>query len=308
VGAAALLAGYTADITLGDPERFHPVAGFGRLASALEHRIYGPTRLRGLVATALMVGSVAISAELGARRLNRSAVLALLTWTSLGGRSLRREADRVERLLLAGELERARYRLRGLCGRDASELDAAEIRAGVVESLAENTSDAVVGALFWAALLGPAGAAGYRAANTLDAMWGHHNDRYEAFGWAPARLDDLLNWLPARLTAALACGAAPLVGGAPAAALAAVRRDAAHHPSPNAGVVEAAFAGALGLQLGGPLAYAGRVEARPYLSQGLPPGIGDVHRASRLSWAVCTCAVIGVSGHIRAMSSLRAHR
>jgi adenosylcobinamide-phosphate synthase len=292
VGAAALLAGYTADITLGDPEHLHPVAGFGSLAGALEQRLYAPTRRRGALATAILVGGAAFGAEYAARRTGQFTVLAALTWTALGGRSLRAEAARVEALLAAGELVPARHALRSLCGRDASRLDADAIRAAIVESLAENSSDAVVAALFWAALLGPAGAAGYRAANTLAAIWGHHSDRYENFGWAAARLDDGLNWLPARLTAALACGAAPLVGGAPAATLAVLRRDAGAHPSPNAGVVEAAFAGALGLSLGGPLAYGGRVEDRPYLGDGGAPSSADVARARRLSALVCGAAAL----------------
>jgi adenosylcobinamide-phosphate synthase len=299
VSAAALLAGYTADITLGDPSRLHPVAGFGRLAGVLEQRLYAPTRLRGAVASALLVGSVAAAAELAARRLGRPTVLAALTWTALGGRSLRREAARVEAQLTAGDLDGARRALRGLCGRDANALDAAQLRAAVIESLAENSSDAVVAALFWAALLGPAGVAGYRAANTLDAIWGHHSARYENFGWAAARLDDGLNWLPARLTAALACGAAPLVGGAPAGAWAALRRDAGAHPSPNAGVIEAAFAGALGLTLGGPLAYGGRVERRPRLGDGAAPEAADVARAQRLSALVCAGALALCAGFTR---------
>ena len=302
MGAPALLAGYAADITFGDPRRCHPVAGFGRLAGLLERRLYAPTRWRGALLTALLVLGAGTAAELAARRTNRPLVLATLTWTALGGRSLRREAARLEALLGVGELDAARQALRSLCGRDAAALEASAIRAAVVESLAENSCDAVVGALFWAALLGPGGAAGYRAANTLDAIWGHRSARYEQFGWAAARLDDWLNWLPARLTAALACGAAPLVGGAPAAALAAVRRDARAHPSPNAGVVESAFAGALGVRLGGPLTYGGRVEARPYLSRGASPGPGDVHKAARLSWAVCTMAATLSGGYMWAAS------
>jgi adenosylcobinamide-phosphate synthase len=287
VGAVALLAGYTADIALGDPEHLHPVAGFGRLAGGLERALYAPTRLRGALAVAVLVGGAALGAEYAARRFGRPATLAALTWSALGGRSLRREAARVAARLDAGELAGAREALRSLCGRDTGALDASQIRAAIVESLAENSSDAVVGALVWAALAGPAGAAGYRAANTLDAMWGHHSERYEDFGWAAARLDDAANWLPARLTAALACGASPWVGGAPAATLGTIRRDAGAHPSPNAGVVEAAFAGALGLSLGGPLAYGGRLEDRPRLGDGSAPEAADVIRARRLSALVC---------------------
>jgi adenosylcobinamide-phosphate synthase len=162
-----------------------------------------------------------------------------------------------------------------------------------VESVAENTSDAVVGALFWGAVAGPGGAVAYRAANTLDAMVGRRDDRYREFGWAAARLDDALNWLPARLTAVLTA----LCSGRPRAAWAIVRRDGARHPSPNAGRAEAAFAGALGVQLGGPLSYDGATELRPELGDGPPPAAQDVRRAVRLSRrvgaaALAACALI----------------
>jgi adenosylcobinamide-phosphate synthase len=158
--------------------------------------------------------------------------------------------------------------------------------------VAENTADAVVGALFWGAVAGPAGVAGYRAANTLDAMVGHRSERYAAFGWAAARLDDVLSWPGARLGAGLAALLAPVVGGSPAATLAVIRRDGAAHPSPNAGRIEAAFAGALGLRLGGPLAYAGRAEVRPTLGDGRAPDRADIERAARLSTAVGAAAAL----------------
>ncbi|GAB2892661.1 hypothetical protein GCM10022245_29940 [Streptomyces mayteni] len=167
-----------------------------------------------------------------------------------------------------------------------------------MESVAENTSDAVVGALVWGAAGGAPGVAAFRAVNTLDAMVGHRSPRYLRFGWAAARLDDLAGWPGARLTAALAVCAGPR----PAAALTAWRVDGPRHPSPNAGVVEAAFAGALGLRLGGTLSYRGRVEHRPVLNAaGRPPRPADVARAVALSRrvgalaaAVCATAALAL--------------
>jgi adenosylcobinamide-phosphate synthase len=191
-------------------------------------------------------------------------------------------AARLAAKLEAGDVEGARELLPWLCGRDPGHLDEAELVRATVESVAENTSDAVVGALFWGRVAGPAGVVAYRAANTLDAMVGHRSDRYREFGWAAARLDDAMNWPVARITAALAV----LVGGSPRRAWRTWRRDGSKHPSPNAGQVEAAFAGALGVRLGGPLSYGGVAEVRPHLGDGDPPTVGDIHRANRLSRAI----------------------
>lgn len=287
MSGAALLAGYGADLVLGDPDRCHPVAGFGALAAGIERKAYAPTRLRGAaVASALVLGAAA-AGELLARLAPADAALAAVTWMALGGRSLRREAVAVAGFVERGDLPAARLRLRSLCGRDATELDADALRRAIIESLAENTADAVVGALLWGALLGPAGVAGYRAANTLDAMFGHRSERYVAFGWAAARLDDALNWPVSRLAALLATVLSPLVNGSPAAARAVWRRDAAAHPSPNAGQVESAFAGALGVELGGALSYGGAREERARLGMGCRvPTHADVQRAVRLSFLV----------------------
>jgi adenosylcobinamide-phosphate synthase len=253
--------------------------------------MYAPTRRRGAALTAVLVTGATLCAEVLARAgsrvgLRREVVLAVVLWAALGGRSLRREALKVCDLVEHGELDQARGALRALCGRDAAGLDGAGVCRAAVESVAENTGDAVVGALLWGAIAGPAGVAAYRAANTLDAMVGHRSERYAAFGWAAARLDDVMSWPAARMAAALACLAAPVVGGSPREAAQIVRRDGGAHPSPNAGRVEAAFAGALGVCLGGPLAYEGRVESRPRLGDGRAPGVKDVHRAARLSLAV----------------------
>jgi adenosylcobinamide-phosphate synthase len=244
------------------------------------------------------VGAAALSVELLTRATSRARGLALAstTWAALGGRSLRSEATRVATHLQAGELEAARGALRALCGRDAAELGVGELCRATVESVAENTSDAVVGALLYGALGGPAGVAAYRAANTLDAMVGHRSTRYPQFGFPAAKLDDIMSWPAARISVALTALSAPVVGGSPAAVVRIARRDGAAHPSPNAGQIEAAFAGALGVRLGGPLAYAGAVEHRPHLGDGEPPQIGDIHRAARLSLAVgAAAAVLGAA-------------
>ena len=223
--------GYGADLAFGDPRRGHPVAGFGAVALALERLVYAPSRARGALFTGVLVAGAALSGHGLARLLGRRAALAVLTWIALGGRSLRQEATAIAAQLERGDLDGARRSLPSLAGRDPAALNAAGIARAVVESVAENTSDAVIGTLLWGALGGPAGVAAYRAANTLDAMVGHHSPRYERFGWAAARLDDALGWPAARAGAALTV----LCSSAPAAAWRILRRDGAAHPSPNAG-------------------------------------------------------------------------
>jgi adenosylcobinamide-phosphate synthase len=286
VTATGLIAGYGADLMFGDPRRGHPVAGFGALATSCERAAYAPSRARGAFYAGALVLSAAGAAEALARVAPRTVVLAAAGWAAIGGRSLRAVALGIGGQLRVEDLEGARAALPALCGRDPAALAGPEIVRAVVESVAENTGDAVVGPLFWGAALGPAGVVAYRAANTLDAMVGHRNERYERFGWASARLDDLMSWPAARVGAALACLTAPVVGGSPAAAARALRRDGARHPSPNAGRMEAAFAGALGLQLGGRLSYGGLVEDRPALGSGRAPEPADIERAARLSLAV----------------------
>jgi adenosylcobinamide-phosphate synthase len=295
--AAGLGLGYLLDSLLGDPRRGHPVAGFGRVAQALEARSYADSRRAGVAHVAALVGStVALGAVLDRvtrrRPLARIVLTAVGTWAVLGGRSLRREADTIADLLADGDLAAARVQVRNLVGRDTAELAAAEVARATVESLAENTSDAVVAPLFWGAVAGLPGLLGYRAINTLDAMVGHRSPRYLQFGWAAARLDDVANWVPARVAGLVAAGCAPLVGGSPSTALAVVRRDAGQHPSPNAGVVEAAFAGALGLRLGGHNVYEGHVEDRGTLGDGRDPAPADVIRAGGLAAAVSSAALV----------------
>ena len=297
----AILAGYAADVALGDPRRGHPVAGFGQLALRLEQRLHAPRRSAGALHVAALVGAAAALGA-GLARVRRDAALALCLWASLGGRSLAREAARVGALVARGDLEGGRRRVPSLVGRDPSALDADGLCRAAVESLAENTVDAVLSPLLWAAAGGAAGVSAHRAANTLDAMVGHRSPRYERYGWAAARLDDLLNWPGARVGAALTVACAPLVGGSPRAAATMWRRDAAAHPSPNGGPVEAAFAGALGVRLGGPVRYGERREARPWLGDGPAPTPADVRRAVRLS------RLVGAVGALLAAGAARGRR
>ena len=282
--AAGLLAGYALDVVFGDPRRFHPVAGFGTAAGGLEKRIYADSRAAGAAFTAIAVGVPAlagVAAAVATRRqpLIRAALVAGVTWSVLGGRTLRRESRIMARHLYDDDLDAARGRLNHLCGRDPSGLDETELARATVESVAENTSDAVVAPLVWGGLLGLPGLLAYRAANTLDAMVGHRSPRYARFGTATARLDDLLNLLPARLTGLLTIAAAPVAGGTPAETLRVWRRDRNDHPSPNAGQCESAMAGALGVRLGGRNVYFGRSETRPFLGDGPRPTA--VHTAPR---------------------------
>jgi adenosylcobinamide-phosphate synthase len=299
--AAGLLGGAALDLVLGDPRRGHPVAGFGRLAAALERRLWRPSRLAGAGYALALVGAAAagaglVDARLRSRPAARALLVAAVTWAALGGRSLGRAALALAEAVRTGDLEAARRLAPALAGRDPSRLDGPELCRAALESVAENTADAVVGPLLWGALAGPAGVAAYRAANTLDAMVGHRSERHRRFGWAAARLDDLLTWPAARLAAALACLLAPLARGDRARAWATLRRDGAAHPSPNAGRLEAAFAGALGVRLGGTNRYPHRVEQRPRLGGGPLPGPDDVARAVRLSAAVGTAATVLAAG------------
>ncbi|MGW2559617.1 cobalamin biosynthesis protein [Streptomyces sp. NPDC001514] len=306
-GAAAGLAG---DLLFGDPRRGHPVAAFGRAAAAVERALWRDHRGWGAVHTAVCAGGAITAGALAAASVRRSrtasiALTAAATWAVVGGTSLGREARAIGGALAAGDIEVARERLPHLCGRDPQALDGPGIARAVVESVAENTSDAVVGALVWGALGGVPGLVGFRAVNTLDAMVGHKSPRYRRYGWASARLDDVAGWPGARLTAGLAV----LAGGDPRGAVRAWRADAAKHPSPNAGPVEASFAGALGVRLGGTLSYAGRVEHRPVLNGGgRAVEVTDIERAVRLSRRVGVLALVACAGARLAAGALKGRR
>jgi adenosylcobinamide-phosphate synthase len=306
--SAGILAGYLADLLVADPRHGHPVALFGRGATAIERAIYRDARSAGLLHTAALVaglGVLGLATDRAASRLGavgQAGVLAAATWTALGGTSLTRTGVAMSQLLAADNVAAARRLLPSLCGRDPDALDADGLTRAAVESIAENTSDAQVAPLLFASVAGAPGALVYRGVNTLDAMIGYRSARYHRFGWAAARLDDVLNFVPARATAVLIALCAPAVGGSPLAALRVWRRDATRHPSPNAGVVEAAFAGALGVRLGGPTQYAHELEIRPTLGDGRPPRVDDLRRAVRLSrvvQAAATVLTVAVSAGVR---------
>jgi adenosylcobinamide-phosphate synthase len=295
-----MLVGTALDAVLGDPRRGHPVALFGSAAARTEARLWADSRPRGMLFVLLTTGPVLVAGA-GLQRWPRrggvgvtamAAVTAAATWTVLGGASLGAEAAEIARLLEAGDLAAARRRLPALCGRDPDGLDAAGITRAVVESVAENTCDAVVAPLAWGAACGLPGLLGHRAVNTLDAMVGHHSPRYERFGWAAARLDDLAAFVPARLTALLAIAAAPAVGGSARRGLRVLRRDGGNHPSPNGGRCEAAFAGVLGVKLGGVNVYDGRTEIRGLLGEGPSPSPADIRRAVVLSRLITAAAAV----------------
>jgi adenosylcobinamide-phosphate synthase len=276
--------GVLADRVLGEPPaEAHPVVAFGRLMRAVERRVYRDSRAAGVAHAVMGAGlGVAAGGVLGST--------AVATWMAVAGRALGEAARNVGAPLESGDLDRARELLPALVGRDPSVLDEKEIARAVVESVAENTVDAVVAPALWAAALGAPGALGYRAVNTLDAMVGHRSPRYAEYGWASARLDDLAGWVPARVTAALVAAVRPASAGD---VWWAVRTQAPAHPSPNAGVAEAAFAAALGLRLGGENRYGDRVELRPALGRGRPADAGDILRAVSLSRDV-TIALAGL--------------
>ncbi|MDQ1011557.1 adenosylcobinamide-phosphate synthase [Streptomyces sp. V4I23] len=303
-------AGLVVDQLVGDPRRGHPVAAFGRAAGAVERLLWRDHRGRGALHTALCAGGAVAVGALASRAVRRSpaasvALTAAATWAVIGGTTLGREARLVGEALATGDVEAARARLPHLCGRDPQSLDEQQIARAVVESVAENTSDAVVGALVWGAVAGVPGLLGFRAVNTLDAMVGHKSPRHRRYGWASARLDDVAGWPGARLTAALAA----IAGPDPRGAVRAWRADAAKHPSPNAGPVEASFAGALGVRLGGTLSYGGRVEHRPVLNgTGRAVEFGDIGRAVRLSRRIGVLTLATCAGARLAWGAMRGRR
>jgi adenosylcobinamide-phosphate synthase len=295
--AAALVADR---LTREPPNPVHPVALFGRAMQWTERRIWADHRARGALYTGV---GVAGAAAVGAAA--RSVAVTL--WVAVAGNELRRTARRIADRVEGDDLNGARNELPSLVGRDPSALDAAGISAAVIESVAENTVDAVVAPVFWALVAGAPGAAAYRAINTMDAMVGHRSERYERFGWASARLDDVANWIPARLFALLVVVQQPTRARE---VLAVVRRDSPAHPSPNAGVAESAMAAAIGRQLGGPLRYGERREERPTLGDGPRPGGADVASAiaisSRAEWLLA--AGVAAAWILRSISVWRCGR
>lgn len=299
--AAGLALGAAADAVFADPSRHHPVATFGTWAQNVEQRIYKPTRRRGALTWAVLVLPVtaaawAIDQSLVKRPLARIVFTATCVYFACGAATLQKVTGKIGANLADGDIDTARSWLPWLVGRDPSNLNEQEISRAVIESLAENTSDAYVAPVVWGAIGGPAGVVGYRAINTLDAMFGHRNERFQHFGWWPARVDDVANILPARLTAILTVAGAWVVDGSLVRGWQAWREHAHQHPSPNAGPIEAATAGVLGIQLGGVNNYGGKVENRGSLGWGNPPEAADIGRARTLAtWVNVSSTAIALT-------------
>ena len=281
--AAALLL----DALAGEPPEFlHPTVWMGRAISAFEARALaskspGARRLAGAVLALSLPVVIFLSARamlyVTPRPLRGMLEVALIS-ASLSMRGLARAGVAVERDLYDGEIEDARASVGRFVGRDTAELSAPEVARAAVESVAENTSDGVLAPMLYGLALGAPGALAYRAVNTLDSMVGHKEDPYADLGWASARLDDLANLVPARATV-LAVAA---VSGRPFAVIRSARRYGPLTESPNAGRVEAAFAAALGVRLGGANSYGGTRREGPVLGEGPLPEPGDIRRGVRL--------------------------
>lgn len=279
----AVAVGLGVDRLLGEPPtRLHPVAWFGTAMTAVERRIHADRRAEGVLYCAVGVALGAGSGVLLGRVLGRPAATAAATALSVAGRMLEREALGIDAHLDAEDLPAARSALRALVGRRPDQLDDAAISRAVIESVAENTVDAVSAPVFWALVGGAPAVLAHRAINTMDAMVGHRNERYGRFGWAAARLDDAANWVPARLTAALVLAHRGPAGRRRTAVARTAREQARAHPSPNGGLIEAAYAHRLGITIGGTNRYGDRVEHRGVLGSGRPALAGDIAAATAI--------------------------
>ncbi len=291
------------DTVVGDPRRLpHPVRLIGRLAAGSENlcrKLVRSERAAGVCAVLLILAATGLGGW-GAIRLAAlidpragELVSVLIIYSCFAARDLISHSSRVYAALEQDDLAEARRRVGMIVGRDTSELDGQGVVRACVESVAENTVDGITAPLFWAAVGGPIGVLLYKAVNTMDSIFGYKNERYFDFGWAPARLDDLLNWLPARITAVLMVAAARFSRLSAPDAWRIFRRDRHNHASPNAGQSEAAMAGALGFRLGGPAVYFGRPVFKPVIGDDtMSPVPGHIDQANRL--AVATTALMAV--------------
>ncbi len=275
--ALAVLVAVLLDRCLGEPRRWHPLNGFAAVARRLEARLYGG-RWRGVLAvTLLIVPPALLFAWLGAQGMAGWLIGIAVLYAAIGWRSLIDHGKAVAGALDAGDRETARHRTGHLVGRDTAAMDEAQMAGATLESVLENGNDALFAAIFWFVVAGPGGVVAYRLANTLDALWGYRNDRYRDFGWAAARLDDVLNFIPARLTAFgyMLCGRA-------VRHFYRIAQQAQAWPSSNAGWVMAAGGCALQRQLGGSVSYQGVPHERPALGTGAKPEGADIGRGLQL--------------------------
>ena len=267
------------DLALGDPRWLpHPVVMIGRLITKLEKFLRNAMhheQLAGVLLLIITVGCTMITTWLllrlsaGLHPLAGFLVAVLVSFTCLAARSLHGESALVAKALMAGDIDTARHNLSYIVGRDTGDLGEAEIWRALVETVAENTADGIIAPLFWLMLGGPVAGMAFKAVSTLDSMVGYKNSRYLRLGWASARMDDLMNYIPARLTALLLVISAPLAGLSLPGALRITLRDRLKHPSPNSGHPEAAAAGALGVRLGGTAYYGGQPSMKEYIGDPL---------------------------------------
>lgn len=269
------------DLVIGDPHWMpHPVVAIGQLIHLLDRwlrRVWLHERMAGILLLVLVVSISSGATWILLKTV--TLVLPLAGWvaavfvssTCLAARSLHKESARVATALLAGDLPAARRYLSFIVGRDTDQLEESEIWRGIVETVAENTSDGIIAPLLWLTVGGPVAAMAYKSVSTLDSMVGYKNSRYLHFGWASARMDDLLNYIPARISALLLIAAAPFAGCSASGATRITRRDRLKHPSPNSGHPEAAAAGALGVRLGGVSSYGGISSWKEHIGDDLRP-------------------------------------
>jgi adenosylcobinamide-phosphate synthase len=302
-----ILAAIALDLLFGDPQWFpHPVRFIGRFAMAIEspyRKLIPNPRAAGILAAltvilttgllsfGLIYGAHSISPILG------TAVSVLFLYTSIAARDLARHGMNVYRALKSGDIQEARRRVSYIVGRDTDVLDENGVVRATVESVAENTVDGVTAPLFYAILGGPVAVMVYKAMSTLDSTFGYKNDRYLQFGWASARVDDLANYIPARLTIPLIALAAAVLGMRPLNALRICRRDGRKHASPNSGLSESAMAGALGVQLGGPVYRKGELFSAPLLGDPIVTlGARHIPAINRLMYATSGITVAVLLG------------
>ncbi len=317
--AGAFAAAVALDAVAGDPRWFpHPVRGIGYAADGLDRLVrrwsrgrVSLERLGGFAIVAIVVGSSA-AATRGVQRLGdaagprtRTVIDVVVAWTAIAARDLIVEVNDVLSALQQDDLENARVRLSRIVGRDTADLDRADIARALIETLAESFCDGIVAPICALALGGPAAAMAFKAASTLDSMIGHIEAPHTDVGFAAAKLDDALCYVPARIGAIAIAACAPIAGGAAASAFCTMWRDGGKHASPNAGCVEAAMAGALGVRLGGPLSYSGVTVARlPIGAPNRVPNEADVRRARTIvvaaSFSIATLALGGIALRARA--------
>ena len=290
--ALSALAGVGLDAWLGEPRRWHPLVGFGHLAQRIEQRLNSGGRgwrSHGVSGWCLAVLPPVLLVWLLSLSSLGWLVDILVLYFALGLKSLAQHALPVAQALRLGDLDEARRRVGYLVSRRTSELDACGVARAGTESVLENGADAVFASLFWFAVLGAPGVLLHRLSNTLDAMWGYRNERFERFGWAAAKIDDVLNYVPARLVAMTYA-----LLGRTATALRCWQRQAPQWDSPNAGPVMAAGAGALQVQLGGAAIYHGLEELRPQLGEGAPAQARDIERALNLVYLGVLLWLVGL--------------